>query len=109
MGDRLVTIDISRKVRAAVLLSVGELGPHLTQCGLSRGLPPCQVSLIHPTVWLPQYTSVTDRTLEALAMMRYINPRFTLQDKTDRTDRQRSDRKDRANRFINGHPKMSRK
>jgi len=22
----------------------GELGPHLTQCGLGRGLPPCQVS-----------------------------------------------------------------
>jgi len=25
---------------AAVPLSVGELGPHLTQCGLGRGLPP---------------------------------------------------------------------
>jgi len=40
----------------------GELGPHLTQCGRGRGLPPCQLSiLIHPTVW-PQYTNVTDRT-----------------------------------------------
>ena len=36
MGDRLATIDIGRKVGAAVPLSVGEeLGPHLTQCGLS--------------------------------------------------------------------------
>ena len=25
---------------AAVPLSVGQLGPHLTQCGLGRGLPP---------------------------------------------------------------------
>ena len=36
----------------------GEVGPHLTQCGL----PPCQVSpgWIHQTVW-PQCTNVTDR------------------------------------------------
>ena len=26
------------------LLGEGELGPHLTQCGLDWGLPPCQVS-----------------------------------------------------------------
>ena len=45
MGDRLTTIDMGRKVGAAVPLSVGgELGPHLTQCRLGRGLPPYQVA-----------------------------------------------------------------
>jgi len=35
MGDRLVTIDMGRKVGgAAVPLSVGDLGLHLTQCPL---------------------------------------------------------------------------
>jgi len=32
------------KSEAAVTLSVGELGPHLTQCSLGRGLPPYQVA-----------------------------------------------------------------
>ena len=41
MGDRLATIDIGRKVGAAVPLFVEELGPQLTQCRLGRGLPPC--------------------------------------------------------------------
>jgi len=36
--DRLATIDMGRKVGAAVPLTVGELAPHLTQYGLSRGL-----------------------------------------------------------------------
>ena len=40
IGDRLATIDMRRKVP----LFLGELGPHLTQCGLGRGLPPCQVA-----------------------------------------------------------------
>jgi len=44
MGDRLATIDMGRKVGAAVLLFVGELGPHLTQCSLGRGLPLYQVA-----------------------------------------------------------------
>jgi len=44
MGDRLATIDMGRKVGAAVPLSVGELGPHLIQCHLGRGLPPYQVN-----------------------------------------------------------------
>ena len=45
MGDCLATIGISRKMGdAAVLLSVGELGPHLTQCRLGRGIPPYQVA-----------------------------------------------------------------
>jgi len=43
MGDRLATINMSRKRRAAVPLP-GELGPHLTQCGLGRGLSPYQVA-----------------------------------------------------------------
>ena len=60
MGDRLATMN--RKVGAAVPLSVvGELGPHLTQCCLGRGLPPRQVAWGNrPTVW-PQHTNVTDR------------------------------------------------
>jgi len=44
MGDRLATVDMGRKVGAAVALSVEELGPHLTQCRLGRGLPPYQVA-----------------------------------------------------------------
>jgi len=43
MCDHLVTIDMGRKVGAAVPLSLGELGLHLTQCRLGRGLPPYQV------------------------------------------------------------------
>ena len=40
MGDCLTTIDMNRKVGhgAAVSLFVGELGPHLTQYGVARGL-----------------------------------------------------------------------
>jgi len=44
MGDCLATTDTGQKVGAAVPLSIGELGPHLTQCCLSRGLPPYQVA-----------------------------------------------------------------
>jgi len=43
MGDRLATIDMGQKVGAAVPpFRGGELGPHLTQCRLGRGLPPYQ-------------------------------------------------------------------
>jgi len=35
-GGRLATIDMGQKVAAVVPLSVGELGPHLTQCRLNR-------------------------------------------------------------------------
>ena len=38
MGDRLATVYIGQKVGAAVPLSLGELGSHLTQCRLGRGL-----------------------------------------------------------------------
>jgi len=44
MGDRSSTIDMRRKLGAVVPLFVGELGNHLTQCGLDRGLPPHQVA-----------------------------------------------------------------
>ena len=45
MGDRLATIDIGRKVGAALPLSIkGELGPYLTQCGVGQGLPPYEVA-----------------------------------------------------------------
>jgi len=44
MGDRLATIDTGRKVGSVVPLSVGELGPHLTQYRLGRGLPLYQVA-----------------------------------------------------------------
>jgi len=44
MGDRLATVDMERKVGAAVPLSAGELGPHLTQYRLGRGLLPYQVA-----------------------------------------------------------------
>ena len=34
MGDRLATIDMSRKLGAVPLLLGGGVGPHVTQCGL---------------------------------------------------------------------------
>jgi len=37
MGDRLATIDMGPKVGAAVPLSMGDLGHHLTQCCMDRG------------------------------------------------------------------------
>jgi len=40
MGDYLITEDMDRKEGAAVPLSGRDLGAHLTQCGLGRGLPP---------------------------------------------------------------------
>jgi len=42
MGDRLATIDMGRKVGAAVPLSMKEVGPNLTRCHLGRGLSPYQ-------------------------------------------------------------------
>ena len=62
-SSRLTTTDMGRKLAGAVPLLGGELDPHLTQCGLGRGLPPCQVSFWsiqpfgHSTL-----TSQTDRT-----------------------------------------------
>ena len=57
MGNRLVTIDMGRKVGDAEALSLGELGLHLTQC---RPGGPWSTSvpsgiLIHPAIW-PQQT-----------------------------------------------------
>jgi len=47
MGDRLATInmDMGRKLDCApppFFLGGGELGPHLAECRLCRGLPPYQ-------------------------------------------------------------------
>ena len=45
MGNCLATIDMGRKEGVtAVAIRGGELGPHLIQCGLGRGLPPYQVA-----------------------------------------------------------------
>jgi len=43
MGDRLATIDIGRKLGRFCPFG-GELGPHVTQCGLGRGLSSHQVA-----------------------------------------------------------------
>jgi len=45
MGDRFATIDMGRKVGGCCAPFRGEeLDPHLTQCGLGRGLSPYQVA-----------------------------------------------------------------
>ena len=46
MGDRLATIDMGRQEGGATVPLFGgrELGPHLTQCGLGRGLLPYQIA-----------------------------------------------------------------
>jgi len=38
MGDRLATIDMGRKLGGG-RFGKGDLGPHVTQCGLGPGLP----------------------------------------------------------------------
>jgi len=43
MGDRARAKWAEKWEGAAVPLSLKELGPRLTQCGLGRGLPPYQV------------------------------------------------------------------
>jgi len=46
MNDRLATTDMVRKFGkgAGAVPLTGDLGPHLTQCGLGQGLPPYQVA-----------------------------------------------------------------
>ena len=44
MGDRSATIDMDRKLLGELCPFGGELGPHVTQCGLGRGLPSYQVA-----------------------------------------------------------------
>ena len=46
MGVQLATIDMGRILGLLwpLFSGGGELGPHLTQCGWGRGLPPRQVS-----------------------------------------------------------------
>jgi len=43
IGQTVAEIN-SRARKLEVLPEKGELGPYLTQCGLDRGLHPCQVS-----------------------------------------------------------------
>ena len=68
----------------------GELSPHLTQCGLGRGLPPYQVAS-----WSIQPFGHNTPTLQTDS---------TGQDKTGQTDGTMV-RQQRANRFTNGRPK----
>jgi len=54
-SSRLATIDTwaeKWKLLCPAFLGGEELGLHLTQCRLGRGLPPYQMAVIHPTVWL---------------------------------------------------------
>jgi len=44
MGYRLATIGMGRKWEGATVGAGSPLGPHLTQCGLGRGLPLYQVA-----------------------------------------------------------------
>ena len=46
MGDHLATIDMGRKVGAALPLSVGggSPTPHVTQCRMGRGPPAYQMA-----------------------------------------------------------------
>jgi len=64
MGNRLATIDMGRKLGGVPFFRGGaELAPHLTQCGRSRGLPPCQVSSwsIQPLAKIHQHHRQTDK------------------------------------------------
>jgi len=54
MGDRLATIDMGRKVGAAVPLSGEELAPHLTMWPRSRPVSAPSGIVIHPAVWTLQ-------------------------------------------------------
>jgi len=61
MGNHLVTVDMGRKVEAAVPLSVGGAGsPSNTMLPGPRPTSVPGGILIHPTVW-PQCTNVTGR------------------------------------------------
>ena len=44
MGDRLATIGMGQKWGGLQWVAGSPLGPHLTQCGLGRGLPLYQVA-----------------------------------------------------------------
>jgi len=44
MGDRLVTINMCRKLNGGSVLLFGELDPHATQFALGRGLSSYQVA-----------------------------------------------------------------
>ena len=59
--SRLATTDMGQKLGALPPFWGGELGFHLTQCGMVKAFIMRGFILIHPTVW-PQYANVTDRT-----------------------------------------------
>jgi len=61
MGDPLATIDMGRKVGAAMPLYVGAGSPSNTMSPRPRPISVPSGILIHPTVW-PQYVRPTDRT-----------------------------------------------
>ena len=44
MGDRSATIGMGRKCGVSAVGAASPLGPHLTQCGLGRGLPLYEVA-----------------------------------------------------------------
>jgi len=134
MGDRLATIEMGWKVGADVPSPFfGEVGPHLTQCRLGRGLSPYQVASwsIQPfghnrhgptTTRKPRKGADGHRRQDARP--RYFLPRptpmpikFQLDPsnrlatkytsvKTDRTGTT-TVRYHRASRFTNGHPTTS--
>jgi len=104
------------------------MGPHVTHCGLSRGLPPGPSrNLIHTTVW-PQYMGQIWRGCICPPLLVELGPHLTQCGRSrgfnssvpsfilihptawpqfrDRQDRKRSDSIRRtANRFTNGRPK----
>ena len=97
-SSQLATMDMGQKLGAGEKLGavplLGELDPHLTQCGWGQGLPACQVSS-----WSIQPfghntpMSQTDR-----------------RDRQDRETERQTDRttvrQHRANSFTNGRPKI---
>jgi len=136
MGDRLATIDMGRKEGRGCCAPFGgrELCPDLTQCGLGRGLPSCQVALwsIQPfghnrfgpkmgAVPLLREAAYPSNTMWPRPMPASM-PSFILihetvwpqhtnvtdrQDRTGQIDRQTMARQDMMNRFTNGRPKIS--
>jgi len=84
MGDRLVTIDMGRKLGVVPLLG-GELGPQ------GPSFVPSGI-LIHPAVWPQQiWPKIALHVARAEAYLR-AKPQYTnVTDRTRQTDRQRSD------------------
>ena len=84
MGDSLATIDMNKKVEAAVPLSMGKLGPHVTNVAWAEAYL--------RTKW---HLDLSSRL--ATTDIAYNTP-------TSQTDRQTTVRYHRAKRFTNGRP-----